>query len=118
MVAAKYSLANLIAIVDYNDVQLDGPVHEIMPMEPFVGKWRAFGWAVLKINGHNTRQVLEALDEADQIHGQPTVIVAHTTKGKGVSFMEDQVGFHGRSLKPDEMEQARQELAVPDYEVL
>ncbi len=105
MVAAKYSLANLIAIVDYNDVQLDGPVHEIMPMEPFASKWRAFGWAVLEINGHNVRQVLEALDEADQIHGQPTVIVAHTTKGKGVSFMENQARWHG--VPPDDAQFAQ-----------
>jgi transketolase len=95
MAAAKYRLSNLTAIVDYNDVQLDGPVHEIMPLEPLVEKWRAFNWAVLEINGHNMRQVLEALDTADEIHDRPTVIVAHTTKGKGVSFMENDSHWHG-----------------------
>jgi transketolase len=105
MVAAKYRLANLIAIVDYNDVQLDGPVHEIMPMEPFVDKWRAFGWAALEIDGHNVRQVLEALDAADQIHDRPTVIVARTVKGKGVSFMENQARWHG--VPPDDAQYAQ-----------
>lgn len=105
MVAAKYRLANLVAIVDYNDVQLDGPVHEIMPMQPFVDKWRAFNWAVLEVNGHNTRQVLEALDLAEEIHARPTVIVAYTTKGKGVSFMENDARWHG--IPPDDAQYAQ-----------
>jgi transketolase len=105
MTAAKYGLANLTAIVDYNDVQLDGPVHEIMPLEPFVQKWQVFNWAVLEINGHNMRQVLEALDMADEIHDRPTVIVAHTTKGKGVSFMEDDSHWHG--VPPDDAQYAQ-----------
>jgi transketolase len=105
MAAAKYRLANLIAIVDYNGVQLDGPVHEIMPMEPLVEKWRAFNWAVLKINGHNVRQVLEALDTADEIHDRPIAIVAHTTKGKGVSFMENDASWHG--IAPDDAQYAQ-----------
>ena len=100
MAAAKYRLANLTAILDYNDVQLDGPVHEIMPMEPLVEKWQAFNWKVLEINGHNLRQVLEALDTAGEIHDRPTVIVAHTTKGKGVSFMENDSRWHG--IPPDD----------------
>jgi len=100
MTAAKYQLAKLTAIVDYNNVQLDGPVHEIMPLEPFVDKWRTFNWAVLEINGHNMRQVLEALDMADEIHDRPTVIVAHTTKGKGVSFMQNDSRWHG--IPPDD----------------
>ncbi|MFB0535623.1 MAG: transketolase [Anaerolineae bacterium] len=105
MAASKYRLSNLTAIVDYNDVQLDGPVHEIMPLEPFVDKWRAFNWAVLEINGHNMRQVLEALDMADEIHDRPTVIVAHTTKGKGVSFMENDSHWHG--VPPDDAQYAQ-----------
>ena len=100
MAAAKYRLANLTAIVDYNDVQLDGPVHEIMPLEPLIEKWRAFNWAVLEINGHAIPQILEALDMAGEIHNQPTVIVAHTTKGKGVSFMENKSQWHG--IPPDD----------------
>lgn len=105
MAAAKYRLSNLTAIVDYNDVQLDGPVHEIMPLEPFVGKWQVFNWAVLEINGHNMRQVLEALDMASEIHDRPTVIVAHTTKGKGVSFMENDSRWHG--IPPDDAQYAQ-----------
>jgi len=105
MVAAKYRLANLTAIVDYNDVQLDGPVHEIMPLEPLIEKWRAFNWATLEINGHNMRQILEALDTAGEIHHRPTAIIAHTTKGKGVSFMENDATWHG--IPPDEAQYAR-----------
>ena len=105
MVAAKYRLANLTAIVDYNDVQLDGPVHEIMPLESLVEKWRAFNWATLEINGHNLRQILEALDTAGEIHHRPTAIIAHTTKGKGVSFMENDAAWHG--IPPDEAQYAR-----------
>jgi len=105
MAAAKYRLANLTAIVDYNDVQLDGPVHEIMPLEPLMEKWRAFNWAVLEINGHNIRQVLEALDMADETHDRPIVIVAHTTKGKGVSFMENDSRWHG--ISPDDAQYAQ-----------
>ena len=105
MTAAKYQLAKLTAIVDYNNVQLDGPVHAIMPLEPLVDKWRTFNWAVLEINGHNMRQVLEALDMADEIHDRPTVIVAHTTKGKGVSFMENDSHWHG--IPPDDAQYAQ-----------
>ena len=104
MAAAKYRLASLTAIVDYNNVQLDGPVHEIMPLEPFLDKWRAFNWAVLEINGHNMRQVLEALDMVDEIHDRPKVIVAHTSKGKGVSFMENDSHWHG--VPPDDAQYA------------
>lgn len=102
MIAAKYKLSKLTAIVDYNDVQLDGPVHEIMPLEPFAEKWRSFNFAVLEIDGHNIRQVLDALDMAKEIHGQPTVIIAHTTKGKGVSFMENKAEWHG--LAPNDVQ--------------
>jgi transketolase len=110
MTAAKYRLSNLTAIVDYNDVQLDGPVHQIMPMEPLMDKWRACNWEVLEINGHDMRQVLEALDMAEEIHHQPTVIVAHTTKGKGVSYMENQAKWHGIAPGDEELAQAVAEL--------
>jgi len=110
MAASKYRLSNVVAIVDYNDVQLDGPVHDIMPLEPMTDKWRAFGWAVLEVNGHDLRQVVQALDAADKIHDRPLVIVAHTTKGKGVSFMENESRWHG--IPPDDAQyaQAIQEL--------
>ena len=110
MAAAKFRVSNLTAILDYNDVQLDGPVHDIMPLEPLVEKWRAFNWAVLEINGHNVRQILEALDTASEIHGRPTIIVAHTTKGKGVSFMEDRSYWHGVAPNDAQLTQATTEL--------
>ena len=110
MTAAKYRLANLTAIVDLNGVQLDGPVHEIMPLEPFAGKWRAFGWAVIEVNGHNVRQILEALDAAQQIHDRPTAILARTTKGKGVSFMENDARWHGAVTNGAQYKRAMAEL--------
>ena len=110
MTAAKYRLSNMTAIVDYNDVQLDGPVHQVMPMEPMVEKWRACNWAVLEINGHNMRQVLEALDTAQEIHDRPTLILAHTTKGKGVSYMENKSVWHGIPPSQAQYEQAVAEL--------
>jgi transketolase len=105
MIASKYRTWELTVIVDNNNVQLDGPVHEIMPLDPLVDKWKAFNFATLEINGHDTRQVLEALDAAKEIHDKPTVIIAHTTKGKGVSFMENQAKWHG--LAPNDNEYAR-----------
>ena len=110
MAAAKFRAASLTAILDYNDVQLDGAVHDIMPLEPLIDKWRAFNWAVLEINGHNLRQVLEALDTASEIHARPTIIVAHTTKGKGVSFMEDRSYWHGVAPNAAQLAQAATEL--------
>jgi transketolase len=110
-VAAKYHLSNLTVILDYNDVQLDGPVHEIMPLEPLADRWKAFNWHVIEINGHNTRQVIEAMDLAEEIHNQPTIIIAHTTKGKGVSFMENDYRWHGAVPKPEQYEQALAELS-------
>ena len=105
MVAAKYRLSDLVAIVDQNGVQLDGPVHEILPLEPFADKWRSFGWAVLEVNGHDVSQVLGAFDEAREVHDRPTVILARTTKGKGVSFMENDARWHG--IPPDEEQYGR-----------
>ena len=110
MAAAKLGVSNLTVIVDFNDVQLDGPVHEIMPLQPVADKWRAFGWHVLEIDGHNVRQILEALDMARNIHDRPTAIVAHTTKGKGVSFMENKSAWHGRPPNDEEYAQAMHEL--------
>jgi transketolase len=110
LTASKYNTSEVTVIMDYNDVQLDGATHDIMPLEPLVDKWRAFGFAVIEINGHNMRQILEALDSALEIHSLPTVIVAHTTKGKGVSFMENTAKWHGAVPSPAEFEQAMQEL--------
>jgi transketolase len=110
MAASKFRVSEMTAILDYNNVQLDGPVHEIMPMEPMADKWRAFGWAVLGVDGHNVRQVLEALDAAEQIHDRPTLILARTTKGKGVSFMENDSRWHGVAPNAEQLRQALAEL--------
>ena len=108
--AAKYHLSNLTAILDNNAVQLDGPVHEVMPLEPIADKWKACGWHVLEINGHSVREVAEALELAGEIHDRPTIIIAHTTKGKGVSFMENQSYWHGNVPDAGQLEQALTEL--------
>ena len=98
-VCAKYKLANLTAVVDYNDVQLDGAVHDIMPLEPFADKWRSFRWEVIEINGHDIKQIVEALEKAKAVKDRPAVIIARTVKGKGVSFMENKAQWHG--IPPD-----------------
>jgi len=108
--AAKYRLSNLTAIVDFNNVQLDGPVHEVMPLEPLADKWSACGWRVEEVNGHSVRAVAEALELARQVHDRPTVILAHTTKGRGVSFMENQSYWHGNVPNAEQLEQALTEL--------
>jgi len=110
MAAAKYHLSSLTAIVDYNNVQLDGPVPEVMPLEPLAGKWSAWGWRVVEIDGHDVQQVADALEAATQVHEQPTVILAHTTKGKGVSFMENQSYWHGNVPNAEQLKQALREL--------
>lgn len=111
MLAGKYKLAKLTAIMDYNEVQLDGRVEDIMPLEPVKKKWEAFNWATLEIDGHNMAEVLEALDKAREIAARPTVIIAHTVKGKGVSFMEGQSAWHGKVPNDAELKQAMEELA-------
>jgi transketolase len=108
--AAKYRLSNLTAIVDYNDVQLDGPVHEIMPMEPMGDKWRDFGWHVIEVNGHNIRQVYEGLMMAREVHQAPTVLIARTTKGKGVPFMENRAEWHGVAPSDEQLAQSLDSL--------
>ncbi len=110
MTAAKYRLSNLTVIVDCNDVQLDGPVHEVMPLEPLADKWSAWRWRVVEVNGHEVRQVADALGLASQVHDRPTVILAHTTKGKGVSFMENRSYWHGNIPNAEQLKQALAEL--------
>ena len=110
MTASKYRATEMTVIMDYNDVQLDGPGHDIMPLEPIADKWRAFGWHVIEVNGHNIKQVLDALDEAGEIHTKPAVILAHTTKGKGVSFMENTAAWHGAVPNEQQYQAARMEL--------
>jgi transketolase len=110
MLAAAKRLANLTVILDYNDVQLDGFVHDIIPLEPVVDKWQAFGWHTLSLNGHNLREILDALDEATNLHDAPTVLIARTTKGKGVSYMENRAAWHGQAPTTAQYEQALAEL--------
>jgi len=95
MCASHYQLDNLVAIVDRNNLQIDGPTKEVMCLEDLSAKWKAFGWNTLEIDGHNMSQILSSLEEAQKTKGKPTVIIAHTIKGKGVSFAENQVGYHG-----------------------
>jgi len=110
MLAGKYKLSKLTAIMDYNEVQLDGRVEDIMPLEPVKKKWESFNWAILEIDGHNMEEVLDSLDKACGINDRPTVIIAHTIKGKGVSFMEGKAAWHGRAPNDDELKQAVEEL--------
>ncbi|MGQ9488699.1 MAG: transketolase [Armatimonadota bacterium] len=111
MAASHFRVGNLTAILDYNHFQLDGAIGEIMSIEPIAAKWEAFGWAVREIDGHNMREILAALQWAKEPREQPSIIIAHTVKGKGVSFMEGNNEFHGKAPTPAELEQALAELA-------
>ena len=108
--AAHHKLDNLVAIVDYNKIQSLAPVAETLALEPFAEKWRAFGWSVLEVDGHDHRALDGVLSDISSDSGSPTVVIAHTVKGKGVSFMEDTVLWHYRCAKADEFEAARNEL--------
>ncbi|MCD6134024.1 MAG: transketolase [Candidatus Omnitrophica bacterium] len=110
MAAAHFKLDNLCAIVDYNRFQIDGSVEKIMNIEPLGDKWKAFGWKVREVDGHNIEELLEAFGSFKTTKGKPTVIIAHTIKGKGVSFMENVVDFHGRAPTKAETEKALKEL--------
>ncbi|MFO7773102.1 MAG: transketolase [Dehalococcoidia bacterium] len=108
--AAHFKLDNITAIVDCNGMQLSGWTRDIMNLEPFIQKWQAFGWHTIDIDGHDFDQILSACQEAEKTKGRPTVIVARTIKGKGVSFMENNVTFHGKAPTREEAERALQEL--------
>jgi transketolase len=110
MAGAFHKLDNVVAIVDYNRIQLDGFVHDIMEVAPLVEKWRSFGWHTIEIDGHDLAAIEKAFDEAEATKGKPTCIVAHTIKGKGVSFMENNPKFHGTAPTADEVKLALQEL--------
>jgi len=110
MTAAHYKLDNLCAFVDSNNLQIDGNVDEVMGVEPLDKKWEAFGWNVIKIDGHDMQEILDALAAAKECKGKPTVILAVTTKGKGVSFMENVCGFHGVAPTEEETAKAVAEL--------
>ncbi|MFZ5799985.1 MAG: transketolase [Candidatus Omnitrophota bacterium] len=110
MSSAHYKCDNLCAILDYNGYQIDGRTSEVMNLEPLADKWKAFGWQTIEINGHNMEEILSAYREAKTIKGKPTIIIAHTIKGKGVSFMENVADFHGRSPTKEEELKALKEL--------
>jgi len=120
MCASHYRLDNLIAIVDRNDLQIDGPTEAVMRLEPLLDKWQAFGWHTIEIDGHNMSQILKTLDEAEKIKDKPTVIIAHTVKGKTVSFAEKVVGYHGIAPKDgrsgkESLDQALKDIKNPQF---
>ena len=111
MAASHFGLDNLTVIIDRNGIQNDRWTHEVMNLEPLPDKWRAFGWNVHEVNGHDLDQMVEALSNASQRDGQRHAIIAATVKGKGVSYMENNPAFHGKSPNPDELRLALEELA-------
>jgi len=118
MCAAQHQLDNLCAIIDYNKMQSDDLNENVIGLEPLRAKWEAFNWQVIEIDGHDFKQISRAFEEFKKTEGRPTVIIAHTIKGKGVSFMEGIPEWHGSvKLKPEELEQALRELGTPDDEI-
>lgn len=112
MTASHWKLDNLCGIVDRNGLQIDGATDDVKSLEPLDEKWRAFGWNVLEIDGHNIGDISDSLNRFRHTHFRPTVIIAHTVKGKGVSFMEDQAGWHGKAPNREQAEQALRELSL------
>jgi transketolase len=110
MATAHYGVDNLTAIVDNNGQQIDGWNCDVMNLDPFAAKWQAFGWKVIEVDGHSIPQLIAAFKEAQKVKGQPAVIIAHTVKGKGVSFMENNPDFHGTAPNTMEVEMALKEL--------
>lgn len=108
--AAKFKLGNLCVILDANNGQIDGPVSTVMPLEPLADKWRAFGWKVREIDGHDFEQIADAYRDFGSGGDQPYMIIARTVKGKGVSFMENKIEWHGVAPKAEEAERARKEI--------
>jgi len=111
MSASHFQCDNLVAMVDYNKYQETGPISREMALEPFAEKWRSFGWNVREADGHDIEDLINAFHEVEVVKGKPSVIIAHTVKGKGVGFVEADFTFHGRALTPEEAERAREELS-------
>jgi transketolase len=112
MEAGHYKLDNLTGILDKNRLQIDGWVKDVMDIDPIIEKYKSFNWEVIECDGHNMKQVVGALEKAKSIKGKPTLIVAHTVKGKGVSFMENEAGWHGKAPSVEQMEQGLKELGL------
>lgn len=110
MAANKYKLDNLCVIVDNNNLQIDGTIEEVMSSYPIDEKFRSFGFEIIKIDGHDITEIIKAFDVAKNVKGKPTCIIAKTIKGKGISFMENQVGWHGKAPNEEQYIQALQEL--------
>jgi transketolase len=110
MTAAHYGLDNLVAILDRNRLQIDGHTAEVMSLEPLADKWEAFGWHTLEVDGHDISQLLSAFQACKAVKGRPSMIIAHTVKGKGVSIFEGQAKYHGVAPNPEEYQVALQEL--------
>jgi len=110
MAAAHFKVDNLVAIVDNNGQQIDGWNRDVMNLAPFGKKWQAFGWRVIEVDGHDLTQLIDAFNQAKLVKGQPTVIIAHTIKGKGVSFMENNPDFHGKAPSAEQVKIALKEL--------
>ncbi len=116
MSAAHYKLDNMVAFLDYNGLQIDGKTEDVMNIGPIVDKFKAFGWNVIEIDGHDFDQIFAALDMAKETVGKPTMIVAKTVKGRGISFMENQAGWHGNAPSDKDLEQALIDLGGVDNE--
>jgi len=112
MAAAKWKLGNLCMFLDHNGLQIDGKNEDVMPLMPLDKKFEAFNWNVIKINGHCFKEILQALEDAKKCTDKPTMILMETVKGKGVSFMEDQAGWHGKAPDDDQFAQAKAELGA------
>lgn len=110
MAAVKYKLDNIVAIVDCNNLQVDGCCSDIMPVEPLDEKWASFGWEIIKIDGHDMGQILDGFEQAKQVKGRPVCILAQTVKGKGVSYMENVCDWHGKAPNKEEYASALDEL--------
>lgn len=110
MFASKYKLDNLVALIDRNHIQIDGTTESIMPIEPLAEKYKSFGWEVTEIDGHNFNEIIDAFDKEKTIKEKPTVIIANTIPGKGVSFMENKFEWHGKAPNKEEGEKALNEL--------
>ena len=111
MTASHYKLDNLCGIVDFNGLQIDGFCCDVKNMKPLNKKWESFGWNVIAVDGHDIKAIMDALDKAEKTKGAPSVLICCTTKGKGVSFMENVCDFHGRAPTQEEAEKALKELA-------
>ena len=110
MAAAHYKLDNLIVILDHNRLQIDGQNKDVMGIEPIDEKFKAFGWNIIVIDGHNFEEIINALNEADKVKGKPKIIIANTIKGKGVPYMENKAEWHGKACTPEELKLALKEL--------